>query len=219
MSNPPSVQRGRFVTFEGGEGVGKTTNIEFCAEWLCQRGISVLTTREPGGTPIAELIRNKLLKAHHAEPMQPITELLLMFAARAQHVKAVIKPALDQGTWVLCDRFTDSTIAYQGFGRGLELETIATLRDLAQEGLEPDMTMLLDAPVTVGMARARHRSLETLEQTDRFEAEETAFFERVRDGFHALAATSPRFRRIDAERPIERVQQDILLELSSLMPR
>ena len=219
MSNPESVHRGRFVTFEGGEGVGKTTNIEFCAEWLNQRGISVLTTREPGGTPIAEIIRNKLLKAHHAEPMQPITELLLVFAARAQHVENVIKPALEQGTWVLCDRFTDSTVAYQGFGRGLELESIAILRDLAHEGLEPDMTLLLDAPVSVGMSRARHRSQETLEQTDRFETEEMAFFERVRDGFHALAATSPRFRRIDAARVIEQVQQDILLELSSLIPR
>lgn len=219
MSKSISVRPGRFVTFEGGEGVGKTTNIQFCAEWLSQRGISVLTTREPGGTPIAEIIRNKLLKAHHAETMHPMTELLLVFAARAQHVENVIKPALKQGTWVLCDRFTDSTIAYQGFGRGLDLEAIASLRDLSHKDLEPDMTMLLDAPVTVGMSRARHRSVETLEQTDRFETEENAFFERVRDGFHALSATSPRFRRIDATNDIERVQRDILLELSSLMPR
>lgn len=215
----PAVIRGRFITFEGGEGVGKTTNIQLCADWLSQQGYSVLTTREPGGTPIAEIIRNKLLKAHHAEPMQPITELLLMFAARAQHVESLIKPALEQGTWVLCDRFTDSTIAYQGFGRGLELEAIATLRDLAHAGLEPDITLLLDAPVMVGMSRARHRSLETLEETDRFESEEHAFFERVRDGFHALAATNPRFHRVDATRELEQVQQDIQNILSAQMSR
>lgn len=216
MSNPAIVQ-GRFITFEGGEGVGKTSNIQLCADWLSQRGYSVLTTREPGGTPIAEIIRNKLLKAHHAEPMFPITELLLMFAARAQHVESVIKPALKQGTWVLCDRFTDSTIAYQGFGRGLELEIIATLRDLAHPGLEPDVTLLLDAPVVVGMSRARHRSQESLEPTDRFEAEEQAFFERVRDGFHALSATNPRFHRINADQALELVQQDIQRIISSLI--
>lgn len=216
MSTAP---KGCFITFEGGEGVGKTTNIQLCADWLSENGHSVLTTREPGGTPIAEIIRNKLLKAHHAEPMHPMTELLLMFAARAQHVEAVIKPALQQGTWVLCDRFTDSTIAYQGFGRGLDLEAIANLRDLAHEGLEPDMTLLLDAPVNVGMARARHRSVETNIETDRFETEQHAFFERVRDGFHALAATNPRFKRIDADRELERVQADIIQSLMALISR
>jgi len=215
----PAVIRGRFITFEGGEGVGKTTNIKLCADWLGQQGYSVLTTREPGGTPIAEIIRNKLLKAHHAEPMHPITELLLMFAARAQHVESLVKPALEQGTWVLCDRFTDSTIAYQGFGRGLDLETIATLRDLAHPGLEPYITLLLDAPVMVGMSRARHRSLETLEETDRFETEEHAFFERVRDGFHALSATNPRFHRVDATQALEQVQLDVQTILSSKMSR
>ncbi len=214
-----TATKGCFITFEGGEGVGKTTNIQLCADWLSENGHSVLTTREPGGTPIAEIIRNKLLKAHHAEPMHPMTELLLMFAARAQHVEAVIKPALQQGTWVLCDRFTDSTIAYQGFGRGLDLEAIANLRDLAHEGLEPDMTLLLDAPVNVGMARARHRSVETNVETDRFETEQHAFFERVRDGFHALAATNPRFKRIDADRELERVQADIIQSLMALISR
>ncbi|WP_221795069.1 dTMP kinase [Oceanobacter mangrovi] len=211
MSKP-----GKFITFEGGEGVGKSTNIQWCAEWLMAQGVEVLVTREPGGTPIAELIRNKLLKAHHAEPMMPMTELLLMFAARAQHLQAVIEPALQNGIWVLCDRFTDSTIAYQGFGRGLELETIDTLKQLAQGNLEPDCTFLLDAPVSVGMSRARGRSIETGEQTDRFETEALAFFERVRDGFHTLAATHSRFVIIDAEQPLERVQSELAVSLEVL---
>ena len=128
---------GRFITFEGGEGVGKSTNIQAVARYLESQGLSVIVTREPGGTPIAEKIRNDLLKAHHEESMSDMAELLLMFAARAQHVDAVIRPALARGDWVLCDRFTDSTIAYQGYGRGLGLEKIEQLKELAQGGLEP----------------------------------------------------------------------------------
>jgi|TARA_R110002050_G_scaffold92475_1_gene193554 dTMP kinase len=212
-SNP----RGKFITFEGGEGVGKSTNIHWCADWLTAQNIDVIVTREPGGTPIAELIRNKLLKAHHAEPMVPMAELLLMFAARAQHLEAVILPALSQGTWVLCDRFTDSTIAYQGFGRGLDLSSIETLKTLVQGTLEPDCTLLLDAPIEVGMARAHGRSVATGEATDRFEIEQLAFFERVRDGFQTLAATHSRFVTQDATQTLDDIQAELAIRLSLLI--
>ena len=207
---------GKFITFEGGEGVGKSTNIQWCADQLSEQGIEVVVTREPGGTPIAELIRNKLLKAHHPEPMTPMAELLLMFAARNQHLEQVIIPALERGAWVLCDRFTDSTIAYQGFGRGLDLSVIEQLKSLAQGDVEPDCTFLLDAPVEVGMARARGRSETTGEATDRFETEALAFFERVKDGFHSLAAMHSRFVIVDATQTLEDVQTELSVRLSML---
>ena len=209
-------QSGRFITFEGGEGVGKSTNIQFCADWLRQRGIDVLVTREPGGTPVAETIRNQLLKAHHAEPVDPMAELLLVFAARAQHINALIRPALAAGQWVLCDRFTDSTVAYQGFGRGLPQAWIDDLKQLVQRGLEPDCTFLLDAPLSVGLERARGRAVMTGEVTDRFEQEQQAFFERVQQGFHWLAEQNPRVRLIDAARPLEQVQQQLLVVMQEL---
>lgn len=201
---------GRFITFEGGEGVGKSTNIQAVARYLESQGRSVIVTREPGGTPIAEKIRNDLLKAHHEEPMSDMAELLLMFAARAQHVDAVIRPALARGDWVLCDRFTDSTIAYQGYGRGLGLEKIEQLKELAQGGLEPDLTLLLDAPVDVGMKRARARAQVLAEETDRIEAEAISFFEKVRQGFLELSQRHSRFRVIDATAPLEQVQADVV---------
>lgn len=207
---------GRFITFEGGEGVGKSTNIQHAANWLRAQGIEVVVTREPGGTPIAEQIRDDLLKAHHDEPMAPMAELLLMFAARAQHVSAVIAPALERGAWVLCDRFTDSTIAYQGYGRGLSLEDIDTLKGLAQGGVEPDMTLLLDAPLDVGMGRARARAADLNEATDRFESEQLAFFERVREGFLALAQQQNHFRLVDATQPLSAVQQAVIGHISAL---
>lgn len=210
-------QLGRFITFEGGEGVGKSTNIAFCATWLKEQGIDVITTREPGGTEIAELIRENLLKAHHQEAMAPMTELLLMFAARAQHLQAKILPALEQGTWVLCDRFTDSTIAYQCFGRGLPLPQIYALKDLVQGGLEPDCTFLLDAPLEVGMGRARQRAENQQEQIDRFETEQIAFFERVQQGFHWLAAQELRFKVINAAEPLKQVQEQLIPELVKLL--
>lgn len=212
-----SISPGRFITFEGGEGVGKSTNIRFVADWLSQRGIEVIVTREPGGTPIAETIRNSLLKAHHEETMTPLTELLLVFAARAQHLDMTIRPALASGAWVLCDRFTDSTIAYQGYGRSLPETTINTLKDLVQAGLEPDCTFLLDAPVTVGMGRAAARAAQTSEATDRFETEQLSFFERVRSGFLALASSEPRFRVVDATQSLDDVQIAISNELTRLM--
>jgi len=211
-----NIYSGKFITFEGGEGVGKSTNIQWCAEWLAEQGIEAVVTREPGGTPIAELIRNKLLKAHHSEPMTPMAELLLMFAARNQHIEQVIKPALERGAWVLCDRFTDSTVAYQGFGRGLDLAVIDQLKALAQGSLEPDCTFLLDAPIEVGMSRARGRSEQTGEETDRFETEAMAFFERVRDGFQTLAATHSRFVVIDVNEALETVQTELSVRMSLL---
>ena len=207
------MRSGRFITFEGGEGVGKSTNIQFCAKWLQEHGVKVVTTREPGGTVIAELIREKLLKAHHDEPMDAQAELLLMFAARAQHLNQRIRPELALGTWVLCDRFTDSTIAYQGFGRGLPLAQIEQLKDLVQQGLEPDCTFLLEAPIELGMARARARANLGVQEIDRFETEQLAFFQRVQQGFNELANNNPRIRRIDAICPLAKVQAQLRLSL------
>lgn len=212
-----SNHTGRFITFEGGEGVGKSTNIQFVAEWLQQRGVETLITREPGGTEIAEKIRNELLKAHHGEPMSDLAELLLVFAARAQHLEKTICPALAQGVWVLCDRFTDSTIAYQGFGRGLSHDVINNLKQLVQQGLEPDCTFLLEAPLELGMARARGRADAAGEQVDRFETEKLEFFQRVQSGFAALAEQHNRFRRINAANELAQVQADIEQHLIQLL--
>jgi len=211
-----TMPRGRFITFEGGEGVGKSTNIQTAAEWLRTQGHTVVITREPGGTPIAEKIRNDLLKAHHDEPMSDMAELLVVFAARAQHVDAVIRPAIERGEWVLCDRFTDSTIAYQGFGRGLSLNDINILKALAQREVSPDATILLDAPLQVGMGRARARAEQLDEETDRFESEQLSFFERVRSGFLTLADQESRIRLIDAARPLDQVQNDVLALVQAL---
>jgi len=216
MTQAEIKQRGRFITFEGGEGVGKSTNIQFVANWLRQRGVDVVVTREPGGTEIAERIRNDLLKAHHQEPMSDLTELLLVFAARAQHLNHLIVPALDAGQWVLCDRFTDSTIAYQGYGRGLDSEVIDQLKQLVQKGLEPDCTFLLEAPLTVGMSRARGRADAAGEAVDRFETEQVAFFEAVQRGFDELAKQYQRIVRVDAARPLVEVQADIEQRLQAL---
>jgi len=195
----------QFITFEGGEGVGKSTNIEFCRRLLEQQGIDVIVTREPGGTEIAEIIRDELLKKPHNERMSDVAELLLVFAARAQHIEALVKPALERGCWVLCDRFTDSTIAYQGYGRGLKLETINQLKTIAQLGIEPDKTFLLDAPIDVGMGRAKARG-----PADRFEIEQLDFFSRVREGFLAIAKNSPqRVCVINAAQELSQVQIDL----------
>lgn len=207
MSTP-----GRFITFEGSEGVGKSTNIAFCAQWLAKQGIDAVVTREPGGTLIAETIRHQLLKATHQEEMDSLTELLLMFAARAQHIAQRIQPALDAGKWVLCDRFTDSTIAYQGFGRELPIDVIEQLKNLVQQGLEPDRTFLLDAPLSVGWSRVHKRD----EPSNRFEEEQQAFFERVQTGFHWLADNNDRIDVINADQPLESVQNDIVAKLQEL---
>ena len=208
-----STQNGRFITFEGGEGVGKSTNIQFVEQLLKQQGIQVIVTREPGGTDIAEIIREELLKKAHQEPLSDTAELLLMFAARAQHIEQKIRPALQQGIWVLCDRFTDSTIAYQGYARGLPLAEIETLKSIAQHGLEPDATFWLDAPIEVGMARAKNRG-----PADRFEVEAMTFFEKVRQGFSELANKHPeRIVKVDASKALDEVQAQLASKLSVLL--
>lgn len=204
--------KAKFITFEGGEGVGKSTNIEFCRQLLEQQGFEVVVTREPGGTEIAEIIREQLLKKPHAERMSDITELLLVFAARAQHIEAFIKPALERGCWVLCDRFTDSTIAYQGYGRGLKLDLIEQLKSIAQMGVEPHKTFLLDAPIEIGMGRAKARG-----PADRFEIEQLDFFSRVREGFLSLADRDPdRVQIINAAQELSKVQADLQAAVLSL---
>ena len=187
------MQRGKFITVEGIEGVGKSSNIGFMEEAIVQRGLKVLTTREPGGTPMAEKIRD-ILFAHGDEPMPDIAETLLMFASRAIHVENVVRPALAAGTWVICDRFTDSSRAYQGAGRGVGQQKIDVLADWVHGDLQPDLTILLDAPVATGRTRAGKRG-----KPDRIELEQSDFFGRARDCFLQLAAAEPaRFIVIDA---------------------
>lgn len=208
------MEKGKFITLEGVEGVGKSTNIFFMNEHLLAAGIEVVSTREPGGTGIAEKIR-ELLLSHDEESLCNDTELLLMFAARAQHIEQVIKPALDAGKWVVCDRFTDATYAYQGGGRDFSFENIGWLELFVQKGLKPDMTVLLDLSVTIGLKRAAKRS-----DPDRFEKEQKTFFEKVRQVYLQRAADDPqRFRIVDASHPLERVQQDIAFNLDELIKR
>jgi len=198
------MEHGKFITVEGIEGVGKSTNIEFLSSLIEENGLTVIRTREPGGTPMAERIRALLLE-HGEEPMTDIAELLLFFAARSQNIHNAIKPALQAGKWVVCDRFTDASRAYQGDGRGLNKETINTLADWVHEDLQPDLTILLDAPPEVGMDRAGRRGA-----ADRLESEKTEFYARVRDGYLALADSEPeRFAIVDASLPLEQVQAAI----------
>ncbi len=198
------MNKGRFITLEGGEGVGKSSNMAFIVDLLTEAGVDFIQTREPGGTPLAEEIRQLLLTPRD-EHMDELSELLLVFAARAQHLARTIRPALAAGTWVLCDRFTDATVAYQGAGRGLSLSAIAQLRALVHRDLQPDMTLLLDAPVEIGMSRARERG-----ELDRFEQEQISFFERVRQGYIDQAQADPdRYRIIDASQSLSDVQADI----------
>ncbi len=205
------MNKARFITLEGGEGVGKTTNMNFIAGLLAEKGINVVKTREPGGTRLAEKIRQLLLD-NQDEAVEPNAELLLMFAARAQHIRHVIKPALARGDWVLCDRFTDATYAYQGGGRGMSMATIAWLEQLVQGDLRPDLTLLLDAPVQTGMMRARQRSA-----PDRFEQEKQSFFEKVRQSYLMLAEQHrQRFVVIDASQPLAEVQQAIKKRIDAL---
>lgn len=200
-----SHARGKFITLEGAEGVGKTTNREFIRHCIEQSGHPVVTTREPGGTPLGEQIRGLLLEQRDEGGMASDTELLLMFAARAEHLARVIRPALESGQWVLCDRFTDATYAYQGGGRGISRSRIAILEEWVQADLRPDLTFLLDLPVNEGLQRAGKRSA-----PDRFESEHAAFFERVRQAYLTLAQQYPtRYRVIDAAQPLEAVQQRI----------
>ena len=193
---------GKFITIEGIDGVGKTTNIKFIAELLTSNNHDVVVTREPGGTELGEILRD-LLKADRQ--MASMTELLLMFASRAQHVAEVIQPALTAGKYVLCDRFTDATIAYQGGGRGIDLKKIKTLEQLVLGNLQPDLTILLDAPITIGAERSKQRSV-----ADRFEQENADFFNKVRQAYLQLAANEPnRFKIINASKELNAVQAAI----------
>jgi len=203
---------GLFITLEGPEGAGKSTNREYLAERLREQGIDVLLTREPGGTPLAERIRELLLDPSD-EPMAADTELLLVFAARAQHLQQVIRPALAKGSVVLCDRFTDATYAYQGGGRGLSVERIAQLEQFVQGELRPDLTLIFDLPVEIGLARAAARG-----RLDRFEQEGRGFFEAVREAYLQRAAQAPqRYRVLDAGQSLAQVQADIDILLPSLL--
>ena len=195
---------GKFITFEGIEGVGKSTNIGHFVAALEDAGHKVLVTREPGGTPIAERVRS-LVAEHGDEVIPDVAELLLIFAARAIHVENLIRPALQAGTWVICDRFTDSSRAYQGGGRGIPQADIDLLASWVQSDIEPDLTILLDAPVEVGMARAGNRG-----DPDRFESERMDFFDRVRATYLELAANHPdRFVVIDAAGNLAQVQEAV----------
>lgn len=205
------MKPGRFITLEGGEGVGKSTNLQFIRQCLAERDIPLLVTREPGGTPIAEKIRAILLERSD-EALSEQAELLLVFAARAQHIRHVIEPALLRGEWVVCDRFTDATYAYQGAGRNMDLATIGWLERTVQGGLRPDLTFVLDAPVATGLQRAKRRG-----ELDRFETEQLDFFERIRQSYlHRAAGDPARYKVIDAALPLPQVQSRLLAELETL---
>lgn len=203
------MKPGLFITVEGTEGVGKSTNMAFIQNWLAQKKIKFIATREPGGTELGEQLRNLLL---HGGDVSDKAELLMMFAARAQHLQEKILPALSQGTWVICDRFTDSTFAYQGGGRQLPLDWIKNLEDLVHGEQQPDLTLLLDAPVEVGMTRAAKRS-----SADRIEAESLAFFNRVRDQFLVRAKQFKRYQVLDATQSLDCVQAEIEKHLTALL--
>ncbi len=206
------IERGCFITIEGIEGVGKSTQISAIIDRLEAQGKKVLLTREPGGTELGEAIRQLLLSTEFP-PMDQRTELLLMFAARAEHIYTRILPALDEGVWVVSDRFTDASYAYQGGGRQIALEKIMGLEAWVQEGFTPDFTFLLDAPVEVGLSRARNRGPQ-----DRIEQEDLDFFQRVRDCYLDRAAAEPeRFRVIDASLDEARVRRDVLKQLDEMI--
>ncbi len=206
------MQRGKFLTIEGTEGVGKSTNLAFVRDWLVARGLEVVVTREPGGTPLAEEVRGLLLSKRD-ESVDETAELLLVFAARAQHLAQVIKPALARGAWVLSDRFTDATYAYQGGGRGLSKSVIEQLEQLVQGNLRPDLTLILDIDVELGLNRARQRG-----ELDRFESETIGFFERVRAEYRQRAQVAPeRYAVVDAGKTLPEVQAGIDQVLTALL--
>ncbi|WP_078085855.1 dTMP kinase [Microbulbifer mangrovi] len=202
------LSKGKFITLEGGEGVGKSTNLRFITQWLESRGIDYVQTREPGGTPLAEQLRTLLLEKRD-EAVDPTAELLMVFAARAQHLSEVIKPALASGKWVVCDRFTDATYAYQGGGRGLDRALIGQLEQTVQGALRPDRVLLLDLDPEIGLQRAA-----TTGEADRFESEQSAFFSKVRAAYRERAEAAPeRYALIDASQPLEEVQAHLAREL------
>ncbi|HUK41919.1 MAG TPA: dTMP kinase [Candidatus Acidoferrales bacterium] len=200
-----------FITFEGGDGTGKSTQLRVLETYLSARGKSCLLTREPGGTPLGKLVRQVLLEVGK-QPIASPTELFLYLADRAQHMQEVVAPALAQGKIVLCDRHTDSTLAYQGFGRGIDIDLLRRLNAMASGGIKPDLTILFDCPVEIGLSRTRARRVPAQDalREDRFEREELKFHERVRTGFLELARAEPeRFHVIDASLSIAEVQEQI----------
>lgn len=209
-----SAKRGQFITVEGTDGGGKTTNLVFIRDLLEQAGIPLVVTREPGGTKLGERIRKILLDGEQ-HPIARNAELLLIFAARAQHLEQTIKPALEAGRWVLCDRFTDATYAYQGGGRGIPLARIAALEDFVQESLRPDLTLLLDIPIELGLDRVGGR-----DSFDRFEQEDKTFLEKVRQSYRTAAKREPaRIRVIDASLPLADVRAQIEKEINRLIQK
>ena len=199
---------GKFITLEGGEGVGKSTNVDYINQYLTKRGCTVTTTREPGGTKLGEKIRALLLDVNQ-EPIAEEVELMLIFAARAQHLEQLIRPAIKSGKWVVCDRFTDASYAYQGGGRGIHDNKIECLELWVQQGVMPDLTLLLDAPAEVGLKRVGKRGA-----LDRFELEQREFFDRVRNRYLKLSEQFPkRIKRIDASQPLALVQSEIARHL------
>ncbi|MFP4080208.1 MAG: dTMP kinase [Ectothiorhodospira sp.] len=211
LQSPGVGPRGRFICLEGIEGVGKTTHLQSIVDHLNDRGIPAIRTREPGGTALGEEVRGLLLSSDYP-PMHPDTELLLMFAARAEHLRHRILPELEAGTWVVSDRFTDATYAYQGGGRGIQGSRIAVLEAWVQGPWRPDLTLVLDASVETGLARARRRS-----GGDRFEQESLAFFERVRAVYHSRAHADPgRYALIPADGPLETVRRLVLERVDAL---
>lgn len=206
------ADRGRFITVEGIEGAGKSTQMDVIGQFLDAKGIRVVVTREPGGTLLSEAVRELLLNPDN-RGMSTDAELLLVFSARAEHLHKVIRPALESGDWVLSDRFTDATFAYQGGGRGIEAARIAALEEWLQGGLAPDLTLLLDVSVEAGMARIAGRG-----QPDRFEREDREFFQRIRASYLQRAAAEPRrFRRIDATASLDQVSREVLDAVGALL--
>ena len=204
---------GKFLTLEGTEGAGKSTNLSFIKDWLTEQGLEVISTREPGGTEIGEAVRTILLNQDYTA-MHEDTELLLMFAARAQHLREKILPALAQGKWVISDRFTDASYAYQGAARGMGFDRIAEIEQWVQQGFHPDTTFVFDLPIEIGMARVAARGGET----DRFEQEKQAFFEKVRGAYLTRAAQAPdRYKVLDASQSLDEVQTAIVTRLKSLI--
>jgi len=209
-----------FITFEGIEGCGKSTQVALLARHLSKAGHAVMTTREPGGCPIADQVRDILLDAANRD-MAPVTELLLYAAARAQHVSEIVAPALESGQIVLCDRFTDATVAYQGYGRGLDLAVIEVLNQMARGTIRPDLTVLIDCPVEVGLSRAMARiNCSTGAREERFELESLQFHQKVRDGYLGLAKKEPdRFIVIDGAGTIEETETAIASAVNDRLPR
>jgi len=208
---------GQFITHEGTEGGGKSTNLVFIQQWLQDKGLEVVVTREPGGTPISEAVRQILLDPNYNE-MTVETELLLMFAARNQHIQQIILPALADGKWVVSDRFTDASYAYQGGARGMDYQRIAQLEDWVQQGFVPEMTFVFDLPIEEGLRRVAARSNLTGQAIDRFEQEQAAFFEKVRSAYLYRAHQAPaRYQVLDASQPLSNVQAQIHTRLTQLL--